>query len=315
MNREELKAYLKTIVDLEKRIYTYQNTEQNYMVKIGKLKQIPVVNEVTDEQKEKWKKTDTYKYLEKERNARYKKEFRVQTVLITLIWIAYFAAALWMVIDAEGDDFLVPFAGLLAFALPLRSVVKDKYEPKEEKFKRREDAIMEQYFLQLAQEEVYQKTQAINPPIIAKLRKECEENIITPLEDAKYLLEQLYDMNVLHPKYRSFVIAAQLYEYLDTGRCSELEGPYGAYNLYESELRQNMIIDRLDNVIANLRGLNKTMFYATNAIMDSNRQISQMTKEIQEVKENSSLIAYAAESLAEDSRIAMTYHLHLRNRL
>ena len=314
MSREELRDYLKNIVILEQRVYTYQNVENEYAARISNLKQVPVVNAVTDEQRELWRKNDTYKQLEKERNERYKKEFRVQSFLITLIWIAYIVAALWMAIDA-GTDFLVPFVGLLVFALPLRAVVKDKFEPAEEKFKWREDAIMEQYFLQLAQDEMYQKTQETNPPLIAKLKKECEENIITPQEDAKYLLKQMYDMNIIHPKYRSLLVVAQLYEYLDTGRCSELEGPYGAYNLYESELRQNLIIDRLDQVVSNLRAMQKTMFYATNAIMESNRQISQIAKEIKDVKENTSLIAYATEALAEDSRIAMKYHLHLRNRL
>ena len=200
MSREELRDYLKNIVILEQRVYTYQNVENEYAARISNLKQVPVVNAVTDEQRELWRKNDTYKQLEKERNERYKKEFRVQSFLITLIWIAYIVAALWMAIGA-GTDFLVPFVGLLVFALPLRAVVKDKFEPAEEKFKWREDAIMEQYFLQLAQDEMYQKTQETNPPLIAKLKKECEENIITPQEDAKYLLKQMYDMNIIHPKY------------------------------------------------------------------------------------------------------------------
>lgn len=311
MLREELKEYLKNVAILERQVYVYQNSKMEYKQKINELGCTPRVQNYTEEQKEEWKKTEGYKQLMEARRNRYNKKFWLQRLLKGIVWAAYFAGSLYMGIDA-GSDFIIPFIAYLAFAIPLIMFVNHLFKSANEKFNREEDYIISQYFLGLAQEEMNAQVRATNPPIIARLHEECDENIIIPQQQAESLLKQMYDMNIIHPKYRSLLVVEQLYEYLDTGRCMELEGPNGAYNLYESELRQNLIIDRLDSVIRNLQALNRTMFYATNAIMESNQKISQISREMQGIKENTALISYAAASMAEDSRIAMKYHLHLR---
>ncbi len=52
-------------------------------------------------------------------------------------------------------------------------------------------------------------------------------------------------------------------EYFETGRVSTLAGPDGAYNLYESEVRQDIIINKLDIVIDKLDTIiaNQSMLY------------------------------------------------------
>jgi hypothetical protein len=57
-------------------------------------------------------------------------------------------------------------------------------------------------------------------------------------------------------------------EYLDSGRCSALEGPDGAYNLYESELRQNYIISKLDTIINQLDMIRENQYYLYTAMQD-----------------------------------------------
>lgn len=93
-------------------------------------------------------------------------------------------------------------------------------------------------------------------------------------------LDQLYSLNVLYPKYRSFVCVATILEYLQSGRCEELTGPNGAYNLYEAEMRADTIITKLDNiehkldqVIANQH----TLYYAIN---QTNRRLGQITQQL-----------------------------------
>lgn len=49
----------------------------------------------------------------------------------------------------------------------------------------------------------------------------------------------LYDKNILHPKYRNLDAVAAIYDYISTGRCEDLEGRDGAYNLYEEKLKQD----------------------------------------------------------------------------
>ncbi len=97
---------------------------------------------------------------------------------------------------------------------------------------------------------------------------------LAPMEArAREALKEHYSKNVLFPKYCNFVAVAQILEYLESGRCSRLEGADGAYNLFENELRMNIIIanlnliqQKLDTIIQNqkmiyneLRALNSTL--------------------------------------------------------
>ena len=77
----------------------------------------------------------------------------------------------------------------------------------------------------------------------------------------KQNLSKLYALNVIHPKYRSLVPVSMFCEYVETGRCSELTGHEGAYNIYEAELRQNVIIDQLDSIKDKLDDVKKNQYY------------------------------------------------------
>lgn len=70
-----------------------------------------------------------------------------------------------------------------------------------------------------------------------------------------------------------------LYEYICAGRCSTLEGHEGAYNLYETEMRLDQIITRLDKVIANLGAIRENQFMLFSAIQDmkSKTHVSQFS--------------------------------------
>ena len=100
------------------------------------------------------------------------------------------------------------------------------------------------------------------------------EQEITPYEArARKELKEHYASNLIHPKYQNFLAVSQIYDYIDTGRCDKLEGPDGAYNIFEFELRMNTIISdlrviqqKLDEVIslqhsicAALHSLNSTL--------------------------------------------------------
>ena len=66
------------------------------------------------------------------------------------------------------------------------------------------------------------------------------------------ILNQIYGMDVIYPKYRNLVATSSIHEYLESGRCGELEGASGAYNIYEAESRTDHIIRKLDTAIAKL---------------------------------------------------------------
>lgn len=71
-------------------------------------------------------------------------------------------------------------------------------------------------------------------------------------EISKDAYEKVLSTSVVHRKYHDIVPICQFIEYLDTKRCYQLEGSNGCYNKYEEELRQNMIISRLDNIESKL---------------------------------------------------------------
>jgi hypothetical protein len=101
-------------------------------------------------------------------------------------------------------------------------------------------------------------------------------NYKTAIDNATNELNNLYNLDIIFPKYRNFLAVNQISEYIDSGRCSELEGANGAYNLYESELRQNIIIDKLETVINQLEQIKQNQFYIYQAMRDTQNAIDNM---------------------------------------
>ena len=100
---------------------------------------------------------------------------------------------------------------------------------------------------------------------------------------AEELLENLYKARkkayaygVIFEKYRNFVAVSMFYEYLSSGRCSELEGANGAYNLYESELRANIIISKLTEINKHLKDIKRNQFMIYSAVSEATNQLSSL---------------------------------------
>ena len=79
------------------------------------------------------------------------------------------------------------------------------------------------------------------------------------LTHTKDLLKKFYSVDCIYPKYRTLPALTSIYEYFITGRCDSLIGSHGAYNLFEDEVRKNMVIFQLSTVIANLEQIKKTV--------------------------------------------------------
>lgn len=116
-------------------------------------------------------------------------------------------------------------------------------------------------------------------------------------------LEQVYAENVIFPKYRNLVAITAINEYLLSGRCDKLEGPDGAYNLYEMELRQNIIIAQLSSIIDNLEQIRSNQYSLYEELQRSNYTINEILSETRRMKETAKLTAYFAgvTALAETS--------------
>lgn len=98
---------------------------------------------------------------------------------------------------------------------------------------------------------------------------ECEA-LLLKLYKAKREFESL---NIVFPKYLDILALSTIYEYILVGRCTGLTGPNGAYNLYESELRQNIIISKLDVVIEKLEDIKQNQYMAYQMLSDINSNL------------------------------------------
>lgn len=91
-------------------------------------------------------------------------------------------------------------------------------------------------------------------------------------------LNQLYALRdngalCIHPNYHGLVPISVIYGYFDTGRCTSLTGPDGAYNLYEDEKFKGMIVNNLNTISSKLDTLNNTMYYVGLTLNNINRQL------------------------------------------
>lgn len=123
---------------------------------------------------------------------------------------------------------------------------------------------------------------------------EKAKNLPTPASEAQALLDkdvaeteellkktfaarnELYACGVIFEKYRDVVALSSFYEYLISGRCAKLEGPDGAYNLYESEIRANRVIAQLDQVIDSLEQIKQNQYMMYSAMKQIDNELEQL---------------------------------------
>lgn len=109
----------------------------------------------------------------------------------------------------------------------------------------------------------------------------------------KKVLNNYYSLNVIYPSYRSIVPMAMFVQYIRSGRCDKLEGHEGAYNLYESEIRQNIIITKLDVIISKLDQIAASQYDLQQTILQSNREIMRLSRaQMQEQERHHQVVEY-----------------------
>lgn len=125
---------------------------------------------------------------------------------------------------------------------------------------------------------------------------------------------QLYNCNVIFGKYRNPVALATFYEYLMAGRCTTLEGPTGAYNLYEAEIRANMIISQLSEVINNLEKIRENQFTIYSQLSSMNSELHQLNStmvnaanELRDIKEHTAAISENTAVIAHNTAATAYY--------
>ena len=100
----------------------------------------------------------------------------------------------------------------------------------------------------------------------------------------KEILNKIYSMDIVYPKYRNLCAISSFYEYLKSGRCACLEGHEGAYNIFENEIRLDRIVLQLDQVIKKLDEIKRNQFMLYEAVKNSQELSNEIIREIKGVK-------------------------------
>lgn len=143
-----------------------------------------------------------------------------------------------------------------------------------------------------------QKKQSMDKVLIEKKKKQrLDFGKILLESDMKYtetqrLLQQYYNLGYIYPSYRGMVPICTIYQYFESGRCSCLEGHEGAYNLYENELRMNLILSKLDDIIYRLDDISRNQMVLAQEIKRIDSKISEISKSLDSIEANTTVSRY-----------------------
>lgn len=125
--------------------------------------------------------------------------------------------------------------------------------------------------------------------------------------ETKQVLQSYYDLGIIYGKYRNFVAVSSFVDYFKSGRCSTLgenTGGDGAYNTFETEVRLDRIVDRLDVLISMLSQIKSNQWSIYNAIQEGNSISSRLVESTNRLAESSAKTAQYAGITAANSAIA-----------
>lgn len=155
--------------------------------------------------------------------------------------------------------------------------------------------------------------------IKAQLEKQYTE-VSNEWHNTRNALDSLYELGIIHKKYRNLVPIASFYDYFDTGRCFVLKGPGGAYATYEEDLRfqrletkLDVIITKLDEIIENQRMLADLMRESNDTLMRIEQASNRSMHNIERIEENLELTAYNTRCTMQSA--AVMEHLLVYNTL
>ena len=152
-----------------------------------------------------------------------------------------------------------------------------QYEVDLEKYKKDKQAYEEKYAKEMveynrkaAEADKIDAQNKAELPLAIKRDKEALRVISENIAATQEALDKLYDMDIIFPKYRTLAAMCSMYEYFVTGRVSQLKGPDGAYNLYEAEVRQNLIITQLDRIASKLDEIKENQYILYSELKKAN---------------------------------------------
>lgn len=121
-----------------------------------------------------------------------------------------------------------------------------------------------------------------------ELQKEAYRVVLISVREQKNKtfekLGQIYSKNIIYPKYRNYAAVCSFYDYIESGRCSTLEGPDGAYNKYDIEVRLDKINAQLDVVIKNLIAIRENQYKLYMEMGNVKNKITELNNSVKQIE-------------------------------
>lgn len=199
-----------------------------------------------------------------------------------------------------GIAFLIIFGGIEALIIAARIEARKICGQQEAAYyqaKKQHDVDMKAYQAELGAhnskvwaarrevEEALQKQSEVEAEVLANNRRFIQSNLAAldaSLSDLQATQEQLYARNIIFPKYRTLPCVSTMLEYMQAGRVTELTGPNGAYNLYEAELRQNLIIAHVESIASEIETIRKNQYNLYQSVEQTNRTLANVADQMKE---------------------------------
>lgn len=294
MNTKELLSYLHNVRDLEQTCYTCDKSISNLQYKAGKL---GISENFSKPMKPRF--FDYFAGLDVEGI------YGIAYLISLIICFVYFIykwpeafGATW-VLGIVCVVFFCGFVGLLV-ALPVSILIfigifaYNCYDiPK--CYKKETDSY---------ESKVKQNESRVRNELQVKNNILHQQNILkSSLNSTRKLLNNLYSYNIIYSKYRNMVAVTMFCEYLESGRCVQLQGAEGAYNLFEKELRDRIIIAELKTISSQLESIRQTQYMLYEEMRRGNDTVNRILRFAERTESNSEIERYNSEIIAQNSDI------------
>lgn len=120
---------------------------------------------------------------------------------------------------------------------------------------------------------------------------EEQEEIYKQLQIAQTQLRQIYSLDVLPPKYRNLNAVATFYEYLETRRCTTIDGHGGIFDTYETERIQLLQLEELAQMNTTLSSIEDEQRMICEETRQANQTLSNITNQLSEIERTNQTIA------------------------
>lgn len=205
--------------------------------------------------------------------------------------------------------FIVLLVGIL-----LLSLVISSYKKQKQHYIENEQIINNNYKIDKQNDE----KRVSNELVLKQKYQQARNSLYNTYAQTCNTLNALYAKKIIYPKYQNDLVAiCMFHEYFESGRCHDLTGHEGAYNIYEQELRMGIIIGKLDIIIQKLDEIQSNQYALYTAVQQISNQQNRILSSLQQISLNQDMqsehlehIRYNTAALKQNSDIAMVYALY-----